>query len=368
MNSFGNMALSFLAGASAVAIAGAGAAAGAGAVAGVGSTVVTSFSSNMKNTGTSLDATKCIVTNDGTDIAIARSPDFKTAGKFYFEVYVSALGVSNNWRIGIANWKFFNTTGGGGIFVGDKYAVIGNNSSAPTSQVFTNSGNTNFGSTWANGDILQVAVDLDGGTVKFAQNNGAYSSTVSLTGFGPIAPLIQQPASSSASCTARFSSSSWTYSPPTGYGEWSTNSTYTGRYWRWQTWLGGGTRDGQTIAEMSMKLTSGGSNQCSGGTASASTEFSPPTYSAAKALDGNASTMWGSNAQADVAWWQYDFGSGVTKDIREYTYSIRNDGYIQYARGFALLYSDDATNWKLAEFRSAETWTSGQSKTFSAGP
>lgn len=66
-----------------------------------------------------------------------------------------------------------------------------------------------------------------------------------------------------------------------------------------------------------MRTSIGGSNVVSGGTASASSEYSA-SYSAAKAFDGSVATDngWLSGNHA-YEWLQYDFGAGNDKDIVE---------------------------------------------------
>lgn len=111
------------------------------------------------------------------------------------------------------------------------------------------------------------------------------------------------------------------------------------RYWRIRPFLAfnGGT-SGFGIAEVEMKDVVGGTDQCSGGTASARTAFSGA--GAANAFDNSTSTVYSHNvAISQSDWLQYDFGSGVTKSIIEVTLLPRNDSSWAQAPTSALVES-----------------------------
>lgn len=150
-------------------------------------------------------------------------------------------------------------------------------------------------------------------------------------------------------------------------------STYTGspvtarRYWR----LYGLTRAGPSsyaCAEMAMRLTPGGAQQCSGGTAIAKGSAGG---AAANALDGNAATYWANNAGGGdtvPSWLGYDFGSGNDKKIAEFMWQARNDSgpaaQQSPTRG-VVQSSSDNTNWSsIFEAYDATTWTVGMQKSF----
>jgi hypothetical protein len=93
-----------------------------------------------------------------------------------------------------------------------------------------------------------------------------------------------------------------------------------------------------------MRITSGGTNVATGGTASASSVYAPE-YPASNAFDGNDNTIWAS-AGVSGTWIEYDFGSGNDKDIVEITWRGRNDCCEnQNPSDFAIQYSTDDIVW-----------------------
>lgn len=68
---------------------------------------------------------------------------------------------------------------------------------------------------FVDGTVIGVVLDMDGGTVRFLQNNVA-GATPAYSGLsGTVYPAYA--CYSNASMTARFSAASWAYSPPAGY-------------------------------------------------------------------------------------------------------------------------------------------------------
>lgn len=63
------------------------------------------------------------------------------------------------------------------------------------------------------------------------------------------------------------------------------------------------------VYEVEMRATSGGADQCSGGSASASTTFAGSA--ASNAFDNNTGTSWSASAAAYTDWIQYTFASAV---------------------------------------------------------
>jgi hypothetical protein len=112
------------------------------------------------------------------------------------------------------------------------------------------------------------------------------------------------------------------------------------------------------IAEMEMKVVSGGSDQCTGGRASAS-NFSNSNEIADYAFDNNNSTIW---ATPGVGWLQYDFG--VQKNIVEYTIRARDSWQNQAPKDWTLEYFD-GNAWIVAHTVTNQTgWSYGELRTF----
>ena len=84
-----------------------------------------------------------------------------------------------------------------------------------------------------------------------------------------------------------------------------------------------------------------GANVLTGGTASASTEFSG-SYVAAYACDGNAGTRWGTTNGSLPGWWRYDLGAGVTKKVEKFGFYLAS---AEATRDFTFSGSNDGTTW-----------------------
>lgn len=100
-----------------------------------------------------------------------------------------------------------------------------------------------------------------------------------------------------------------------------------------------------------------GTDQCTGGTATASTSFSTNTPD--KAFNDSAADGWSTSGASDAAWLEYDFGT--TKTIRQYTIDIF--GASNYPVAFTFQYYN-GSSWVTVDTRSGLSWTSGEKKTF----
>ena len=115
------------------------------------------------------------------------------------------------------------------------------------------------------------------------------------------------------------------------------------RYWRVQVTANNGDTGYCNVGEVEMYTTLGGSDVCTGGTASSSSQ-QDANFAAAKAFDNNVLTMfafapWSSN---NPGWLKYDFGAGNDKDIVGVglTMSQASVPEQQY-KDFSLQWSDD---------------------------
>jgi hypothetical protein len=119
------------------------------------------------------------------------------------------------------------------------------------------------------------------------------------------------------------------------------------------------------IAEVEMRATTGGADQCNGGTAIASVQAAP----AGDAFDNTQTTAWrGSAGPVLPAWIGYHFTSAVS--VTEYT--LANTSTADSPRmptAWTLEYSDDGTTWTVADTRTGQTgWVDGQIRTYTAAP
>lgn len=143
--------------------------------------------------------------------------------------------------------------------------------------------------------------------------------------------------------------------------------TYSGAPWasktRWQLVIRNATGGAPALAELQHRLTPAGADQFSGGTASASSEFSA-TYSADKGVDNNSSTFWASSGGL-YQWWQYDFASG--KSFVELVLQARPSGPTnQGPQAFAYRYWDTTLGtWTTALAKhSLSAWALGETRTY----
>lgn len=141
-----------------------------------------------------------------------------------------------------------------------------------------------------------------------------------------------------------------------------------GRYWRlYITGINGGAACG--ISEVEMFLTSGGANQCTGGTAGASSTWSG-SEPASEAFDGVKSTggnCWASGQDLCMPQWiRYDFGVGTSKAIRQVKVQCRGTVDVgQAPSAFLVQFSSDNSVWTTAWSVSSQTgWTNFQTRTF----
>lgn len=146
----------------------------------------------------------------------------------------------------------------------------------------------------------------------------------------------------------------------------SYSQTYSGsphgahRYWR--VHMARSNNGGSTFAaaEVEMRATPGGADQCSGGTATAHSNFSG-SFDAPKAFDNNAATLWSASGGTSNGWLQYDFGLGVQVEVAEVMIQARNDSsFTQTPRWGQIEFSDDGTTWSTA-------WSYAMASTYSAG-
>ncbi len=126
------------------------------------------------------------------------------------------------------------------------------------------------------------------------------------------------------------------------------------RYWRLRTIAqnGGGFQSDELIllTEIEMRITSGGADQCTGGTAigtdgyASGTSEDPPS-----AFDNNNSTFWQAfwNGGADAwrTWIGYDFGAGNEKDIMQLSVRAHASYLSRTPRIAVVESSDDAVTW-----------------------
>lgn len=301
------------------------------------------------------------------------STDAKTSGKWYFEVTVDtavtgggAFGIGITTAAGSSDALTMPINGGiafnayGAVYYSDTGVCKSNTSG---------SGNPTTSTTVAGytaGDVIGVEIDLDGGHARYRKNGGSWTADITISTGKPMCPAGFIDGRGTGQLTFNFGGSAWHDAPDSGYSGWTLNASYAGgRYWKMQYLSVAGTAGGAaSLAEIELRLSSGGSDQTGSGTATASTTYSG--LSPANAVDNNISTLWGASSGSTPEWWKYDFGSGVHKAIVEALITMRND-YYQYPTQFLLLYSDDNSLWYPGIAKDGLSWTQGEAKTFTWG-
>src|SRR5262245_15623648 len=119
-----------------------------------------------------------------------------------------------------------------------------------------------------------------------------------------------------------------------------------------------------TLAALQMATTLGGADVCTGGTASAESQWDA-TFSAANAFDGNASTRWANGPDPSPSlpdWLEYQFPSAVS--IVEYRIQAAN----AFANGSPKNWTFefwDGSAWVVIDTRWNEpSWTTGEVRTY----
>lgn len=292
-----------------------------------------------------------------------KSLDAKTTGRFYFEAKVLAMGATKAIGIGIGDHRAMMQNSPGTYNLTGKMSCL--MASGVNSYLWRETENGVLGIGWAVNDIIGFDVDLDARTIRFRQNGGAWTATQGITGTTPFSPFcfLYDPTDQ---VQFFFDHTTWTYTAPSGCDQWSTNATMQGRYWRYFP-AGNVGSDGLSISTVNLKLVAAGADQTGSGTATAHNSYSIPTYQPSNAVDGNDSTMWAdSGGASQTGYWDYDFGSGVQKAIREITWGPRQDGVSQYPQAWSWSYSDDQVNWYPGVSRTVMTFSNsaGNLQTF----
>ena len=137
-----------------------------------------------------------------------------SSGKWYWEITPTDVGVGPNSTFGIRNITdtTYSQLGTAGIFAnGYGYVANGNK--------MDNSGQSAYGASYANNDVLGFALDMDAGTLVFYKNN--VSQGTAFTGIsGTFLPCINYGAGGAARTGAgsvNLGQRPFTYTPPTGF-------------------------------------------------------------------------------------------------------------------------------------------------------
>ncbi len=156
-----------------------------------------------------------VTINSGTaNYARGSSSYGNNSGKHYFEVeYISANGNGNTLMVGIINAAYVESWTNAQTKM--YYAGNGNK--------YTGGSGTSYGATYAPGDIIGVAYDGTARTVTFYKNNVSQGTAFTglITNYPSYFPAIGT-GLNSETAQFRFTTSEFTYTPPSGYSEWGS--------------------------------------------------------------------------------------------------------------------------------------------------
>ena len=207
---------------------------------------------------------------------VARSTIGKSSGKWYWE-YTFTSGAAS-FLVGVANSSASLTTYVGGDANGWGYYKGGNK--------YNNNTNSAYGATYAQGDVIGVALDMDGGTITMYKNN--VSQGTMYTGLtGTLYAAVSQDLTGQT-ITCNFGASLMTYTAPSGYNQ----GLYTA----------GSSLEAGLVAYYKLDESSGDASDATGGGNTLTNNTGATTYVSSKinngALFNNTSTkyLWINNS------------------------------------------------------------------------
>ncbi|MBB2915847.1 discoidin domain-containing protein [Cupriavidus alkaliphilus] len=132
-------------------------------------------------------------------------------------------------------------------------------------------------------------------------------------------------------------------------------------YWRINVSANNGSAN-LSIADLSLYVAGAASHASTGGTASASTTNG--AQSASNGFDQNSATYW--QATTSTGWLQYQYASPV--DIAVYGVTASSQSTTQAPKAWTLEYSDDGTNWTVADTVTVQTnWATQTQRWYTVG-
>jgi hypothetical protein len=134
--------------------------------------------------------------------------------------------------------------------------------------------------------------------------------------------------------------------------------------WRLNVTANNGDANSLELAELQMRAAVGGADQCAGGAATASTNYT--SYPAANAFDDSASTAWITAWGTTTGWIEYAFAGAV--DVVEYAFMPRSTQLDRAPTAWTFEYWDGAA-WVVVDTRSGETsWSGGVFNVYAITP
>jgi hypothetical protein len=164
-----------------------------------------------------------------------------SSGKFYWEV----VGTTNALGVGIKQVNVLDRYSNSIYYTGAQLAA---------GQKYINGTGSAYGASWSAGDVIGVAVDMDGGNVTFYKNNVSQGAiALSLASITEFVPAMVSGAGQTFAGYINFGQRPFAYTPPTGYKKLNTfnlpDSSITdgSEYFDTKLWAGNGTSQNITM-------------------------------------------------------------------------------------------------------------------------
>ncbi len=129
----------------------------------------------------------------------------KSSGKWYWEITAITIG---DLIVGIKSGTSQYYPG----FSNDSYGYY-----SLDGKSYKNNVGAAYGATYIAGDVIGVALDMDGGTIKFYKNNSLQGTAYSAISGTNYAAVGSAGSGVLFSATANFGATALTYTPPSGY-------------------------------------------------------------------------------------------------------------------------------------------------------
>jgi len=159
-----------------------------------------------------------------------------TSGKFYWE----AIATSNPVGVGLKQVNVLDRYSNTIYYMGSSLSASG--------EKYVNGTASAYGASWTTGDVIGVAVDMDGGTVTFYKNNASQGSiALSTASISEFVPSFVSGAGVTFAGSANFGQRPFTYTPPAGFLALNTQNLPTptirngANYMAATLWTGNGT-------------------------------------------------------------------------------------------------------------------------------
>ncbi|MEK3922242.1 SPRY domain-containing protein [Paenibacillus sp. FSL K6-2393] len=261
-----------------------------------------------------------------------RATHGKSIGKWYWEVKYDSG--SNQCYIGVSNKNYPISSG----------ATAGTSGDPLNLRMYLSAGykipeNITYGTAWAVGNIIGVALDLDNGTLEFYRNGISMGiSHTNLLGMGEVFPFFKSGVNTSKQITVNFGATPFSYPIPNGFKAYNgyENKILLSSGDKYYSPLNDGFQETTSIPKMKSNTTPEGEVLVS------NTPNGNATFGW-EAFDGGLTTSWGGNALPTTMpkWIGYKFTK--PKVIVKYRLYVTNTTY--YPRNYEFQGSNDGVNY-----------------------